>query len=195
MIPGQAALEIDRIRRLDRAIGTQLDGGALYKGTCRHDDLCCRIPAYPTVPVSHSCPPALPPGCPSQNAIMPSGVSKGHCLNDVVTALRSVRNNRQIQDFHTHLRQRSRLLMLLPPRSVHGTSPDRRTGFTPRACAYFFSKSRRRKAVRRILDALFLSDNVAADRCQSAARIFNQGADDHIRADVRAALCSSTNSP
>src|SRR5699024_11190598 len=46
--------------------------------------------------------------------------------------------------------------------------------------ANLFSKSGRSQAVRTVLDQILPSGNIAADRSQAAAWIFDQGADDHV---------------
>ena len=92
MLPGQSTLEIYRIWRFDRSVGTQFNRRSLHKGPCCHDDIavvsrhCPRFRIYITVD-----------RCRCLNTLTERNhffrCSERYRLNDIVAALRTVRNH------------------------------------------------------------------------------------------------------
>ena len=98
MIPSQTTLEVNRVRRTQRAIGTQFNGRTLHKSPCCHDNIavvtrhCVRFGAHIAV---HRCS-CLNPFTESNESFR---CAQFHCLNDVMTAFCAVRNYFKAQSF------------------------------------------------------------------------------------------------
>ena len=54
----------------------------------------------------------------------------------------------------------------------------------PREAPTSFAESRGSQTVCRIFHTFFFADNIAADRCKSAARILDEGTDNHVCPDL-----------
>ena len=92
MVPGQSALEIHGIRRLDRAICAQFDRRALDESACCHDDrriVARHIPRFRGDEAVYRCR-RLNALAECDHALCRA---KGNCLDDVVAGFGAVRND------------------------------------------------------------------------------------------------------
>ena len=182
MGPCETALEVDVVRRFDRTVRAQFDGGSRDKRACGHDDL--------AVIAGHI------GGLRGNEAVhrrsgLDSLAERDHAfgraesdsLDDVVAALLTVRQNgkserlieiggqdRPLEGGRSHSRSHEEAL-------IEG-------GKNVQRGADLLSQSRGSQPDGRVLHALRSTCNITADRRKAAARVLDQGADDHVRADI-----------
>ena len=182
MIPGQTALEINRVGRADRAVGGKLDGRALHEGACRHDDL--------VVIAGHGPGDRLDVGIHRSGGLnaLAEGPHSGlgaelDGLNDVVALLRAAGNDPEAQP----LIEAGGKDRALERTGDHGRGQEQ-TLIEARQDAEIradlLPQTRGREPVGAALHAGLRADDVAADRGQSAAGVLDQTADAEIRADL-----------
>ena len=183
MVPRQAALKIDRIGRADGAVGGELNGGALHKRARRHHDLgvIARHGPRDRRDIAVDRGRRLNAAAEGQH---PLGAAKLDGLNDVVAALAAVRDDAEAHAL-IEIRREDRALERTgddirreEKALIHGRKQAE-------ICADLLTKSGRGEPVGTALDTFRRAADIAADRGQAAAGIFDQAADDHVRADVR----------
>ena len=182
-MPRQAALEIDRVGFADGAVGGQLDGRALHERARRHHDL--RVVArhgprdggHIAVDRGRRLNAAAEGQHPLRRAELDG-------LNDIVPRFRPVRHDAEAQPL-IHIRGKNRALER-PGNDVRGKEEALvQTGQQAEIRADLLSEAGGRETVGAALDAFRRAADIAADGGQSAAGVFDQAADDHVRAHVR----------
>ena len=172
MLPGQSALKIYRIRRLDWSVRTQFNRRTLYECTCCHDHIAVISRHRPGfrihIAVDRRC---------CLDAFTKSNYffrcSEGDCLNDIVAALRTVRNYCKAKTF-IHVGCKNRTFQSRCRNCWCKEKSLIERLIYAQCCPYFFSKSRRSQAVCCVVYIFFLSCNITTDRSQSATWILDQ---------------------
>ena len=182
MHPGEAALEIDGVGLANGAVGGELDGAALDECACGHDDLAVvagHIPRHRGDVAVHR--------RGGLNALA-EGAHRGlaaqlHGLNDVVTRLGGIGYAAEAE-LLVDVRGEDRAL----ERAGDDGGGEEEALIQARHQAQIrtdlLAQTRGGEAVRAAVYARLRAADVAADGRKAAARILDQGADDHVRAEV-----------
>lgn len=182
MVPGQAALVVNRVGRTDGAVGGQLDGAPLHERARRHDDL--RIVAGHIAGdgvhiAVHRCGglDALAEG------EHPLGAFQLDALDDVVPLLACGGNDAEAEGL-VHGGGEHRALDRAGDDIRREEEALIERGHQPEVRADLLPQSGRGETVGAAVHALLRTGDVAADGRKTAAGVLDEAADDHVRADV-----------
>ena len=178
MAPGQAALEVDRIGRTDGPVCGELDGAALHEGACGHDHLAVVARHVPGngghVGIHRRC---------GLNALAEGAhglfAAQFHGLDDVVPVLIRTRDARKAQTVVDGSCEHG---------ALHGAGGDGggeekalvQGGHEPKVGAHLLAQAGGGEAVGTPVHAGLCAADVSADGGQASARVFDEGADDHV---------------
>ena len=182
MIPCDSTLEVNRIWRFDRTVRTQFNGRTLDESSGCHNDIAVISRHGPWFRIDKT----VNRGC-GLNALTEFDhtfrCAKNDSLNNIMTALVSVRNDFKTKSFVNISRKNGTLQctgndLRGKEKSLIKGLIDAETG------TEFFSESGSCQAESCPLHAFFFADDIASDRCQTAARIFDERTDTHICSNI-----------
>ena len=182
MIPRQAALKIHGVGRADRAVGRQLDGRALNERTGGHDDLRVVARHRPRDGVN-----VAVHGRGRLNALAEGDHvlcrAELDALDDVVARLRRVRDAAEAEPL-VDVRREHRALERT---GRHGRREEEaliKRRHEPEVRADLLPETGGAQTEGAAVDHILAAADVAADGREAAAGVFDERADDHVRAEV-----------
>ena len=182
MIPSKPSLEIYRIGWANRSVGGELNRRPLHKRARGHDDLGV-IPRHGPRHRGH----VAVDGSRRLNALAerqhPLRASELNGLNDIVPRLRAARNDVETEPL-IHVRRENRALERAGDDRGRKEEALIEAWKQAQIRADLLPQSGSRKPIRAALDTFLCSADIPTDGRKPATWVFDQAADDHVRAQI-----------